>query len=450
VRLARLELLQLLRTRSVPLLLGLYVALSVLAVLAGNERVAREHAVLAEREPFLKEQATQLTKKHASDLGLLLYYFAVPTEHVPNAWTPLATGLRDVHPFSQHLRLLSLTPQTYGSELGSPLRQLTGSFDYAFVVTFLLPLLAIALCFDVASRDEALGTVLLLRSQATPRRRVVALRLGLRAALALLASYLAFALAMMLTRLPLDLRALVWLGVLALYVTFWAALCGAVAAFQQGSQWNALTLVGSWMALCIVLPAAANGWLDGARTQGGIALTLRQREVLNAGWDKPKAATMAPFLRRRPEWASTPVPEHEFSWPWYYAIQEVADLTVEAELAAHRAETERAERRTSRIAALLPPLAVQRALTRLAATDLDARLAQEDSIARHHERMKQFFYPALYTHRAVQDVPFADVPRHHFAREPSAPRADELVGLLALALLGAAVSVRLARRFDLA
>ncbi|MET0286781.1 MAG: DUF3526 domain-containing protein [Polyangiales bacterium] len=450
MRLARLELLQLLRTRSVPALLALFVTLSVLAVFAGNERVAQERAVMAEREPFLEEQAAHLTQKHARDLGLLLYYFALPTEHVPNAWTPLATGLRDVHPFSQHLRLLSLTPQTYASELGSPLRQLAGSFDYAFVVTFLLPLLVIALCFDVASRDEALGTALLLRSQATPRRHVIALRLAMRAGLAFAAAASSFALAIAITRLPLDLRALAWLGVLALYAAFWASLCGVIAAFKQSSQWSALIAIGTWMALCIVLPAAANGWLDGTRTQGGIALTLRQREILNAGWDKPKPITMEPFLRRRPEWASTPIPEHAFSWPWYYAMQEVADLAVEDELAAHRAEAERAERWTSRIASLLPPLAVQRALTRLAATDLEARLAQQDSVARHHERMKEFFYPAIYNDRKVAEVPFADVPRHSFTREPGAPRADELVGLLALSLFSAFAAAALARRFDLA
>ncbi|HEX5657133.1 MAG TPA: DUF3526 domain-containing protein [Polyangiales bacterium] len=446
--LALLELRQVLRARTLPALLALYVALSVLAVLAGNARVEREHAVLAEREPFLREQSELLAKKHARDLGLLLYYFALPTAQRPNAWTPLATGLRDVHPFSQHLRLLSLTPQMYGSELGSPLRQLTGSFDYAFVVTFLLPMLVIALCFDVASADETLGTTALVRSQATPYRQLIALRLTLRAGLALSAAWIAFAIAVWLAGLPLDVRALGWLGVLALYVAFWAGLCGAVAALGRGSQWSALVLLGGWMALCIVLPAIANGWIDGARTQGGIALTLRQRELLNAGWDKPKAVTMAPFLRHRPEWASTPIPEHEFSWAWYYAMQEVADLAVEPELAAHRAEAERGELWTSRVASALPPLAVQRALTRLGATDLAARHAQQDSIAQHHERMKQFFYPAIFHARPVSELALADVPRHDFTLTPNAPHAPEILGLLALTLASMLALGLLARRLD--
>jgi ABC-2 type transport system permease protein len=404
--------------------------------------------VLAEREPFLREQADYLRKKHEHDLGLLTYYFAMPTEHVPSAFTALATGLRDVHPFSQHLRLLGLVPQSYASELGSPLEQLSGSFDYAFVISFLLPLLVIALGYDVASRDQALGTELLLCSQPSRRSRLITLRLALSAGFVTLTALLLLGAAVVLARLPRDARILWWLAMLLAYIAFWTLLVGMVATLGRSSGWNALVLVGTWIALCVLLPAAANVALMPSSTQSAVAFTLTQRELVNAGWDKPKQATMEPFFQRRPEWRDTQVPEDRFSWTWYYAMHEVGDAAVAHELDAYRLAQETHERFTHWAAMLLPPLAVQRALSRLAGSDLAARLAYQDSVARHHEALKSFFYPLIFRDAQVSSIAFDQVPRHSFRREPSAPQRSELAALLLLAAGLLCAGSRLSRRLD--
>lgn len=446
--LALLEFRQIWRAGTVIYGAGVVLLVAVAALVSGVRRVETERAVLAGREPFLQEQAVSLTHKHANDFGLLTYYLAMPTEHAPTDYTALATGLRDVHPFSQHLRLLGLVPQAYASELGSPLQQLTGSLDFAFVVTFLLPLLVIALGYDVASRDRALGTDLLLAAQPMHRSRVVALRLGVRALTVAITTVALAVLALLLARLPLDGR-LLWLLSLSLaYVVFWTLVVWLVASLDRSSGWNAVALMGAWVGCCVLLPAAANTALMSAPTESVVALTLTQRELMNAGWDKPKSVTMAPFWERRPEWRATPIPEDQFSWPWYYAMHEVADIAVASEVASYRRTMDERERRTHWAAMLLPPLVVQRALSRMAATDLSAHLAYQESVADYHETLKSFFYPLLFGGKGTADFVPAQVPRHRFQLEPSRPELGELTALFALIAVLLAVGVRRRGRLD--
>jgi ABC-2 type transport system permease protein len=428
--LAKLELLQLARSRVLWPLLGMIVALGLIAAASGAHRVARERAALDAREAFLQDQEHNLRESHADDLGLFMYYLALPTEHAPNAWTALSSGLRDVFPFSQHLRVLGLAPQLHTSELSNPLQQATGSLDYAFVVTFLLPLLVIALCHDVSSRDEELGTAQLLRSHPLRMRRLVALRLGLRGAIVLLTAALMFAGAAWQAGVPPDGRALAWLAIQSAYLMFWIALAWLVAALGRSSGWNAIVLTSAWIVLCVLLPAAASSISTEQPLQHGVAFTLKQRELLNAGWDKPRQAAVDAYARH-PEQRGVSVPEDRFSWLWYYANQELADRAVEQELRAYDVALARRESHAHQLAWWLPPLATQRALNRFAGTDMPARLDYQHSVVAYHEQLKEFFYPLVWAEKRVADISLAALPRHSFRPEPTAPDWSELTGLCA-------------------
>ncbi|MET0341349.1 MAG: DUF3526 domain-containing protein [Polyangiales bacterium] len=440
-----LELKQVLRARAFPATALILLVAGVAVVWAGSARVRDERSALAMRETFLAEQASRLQAKHSDDLGLLLYHLAMPTEHAPNPWTPLATGLRDVHPYSQHLRMLGLVQQLYAGETGNPLTQLTGSFDYAFVVVFLLPLLVIGLGYDVRSRDVELGVEPLLRSQPTRTSRLVALRLALRSGLVAALALGSFVVVVLALGLPRDARIVWWMLALLGYIAFWAAVVLAVSTLRRASGWNATVLMGVWIALCVLLPALANAALMRAPTRGGVALTLAQREVMNAGWDKPKRVTMDPFLARRPAYRNVPIAEDTFSWPWYYAMHEVADRHVAADVAAYDAVLATRERSTAAVAMLLPPLALCRLLTHLGGTDLTALRDYRASVAAYHEALKQVAYPLVFGNAKPAALRLDALPRHHFEAAPRAPHLGELLGVWMLAAFVLMVALSLGR-----
>jgi len=448
IALARLELLQILRSRSVVFAMTAWLCMGIAAAAIGALRVERERAALADREAFLHEQHRFLSERHADDLGLFVYYLALPTEHAPNAWTALAAGLRDVFPFSQHLRLLSLAPQLHAGELGSPLQQLTGHFDYAFVVVFLLPLLAIAVCYDLQSRDTELGVDALVRSQPLRASTLSALRLGVRTAFVLGFAWLLFACVLALAKLPLDARAGLWLIGCTSYAIFWAALAWIVSSYRRSSSWNALTLIGCWIFACVLLPAAANVALMRPPTESALAFTLEQRELLNAGWDRPKQAALDAFTQRHAQWAAVRVPEDQFSWPWYYANQELADLAVDDHLHEYRQQLTAQETRTHWLATFLPPLALARALNSLAGTDLSAAFDYQDSLAEYHRALKATIYPLVFDDKRATDLRLEQLPRHRFRPEPTFGDGIEAAGLVAMTLLLLSFALIRARAFD--
>ncbi len=167
-------------------------------------------------------------------------------------------------------------PQLYQAEIASPLKQLAGSFDYAFVVTFLVPLFLIGASYDVRSRDVDLGAEALVCSQPTRLSRVLALRLALRAALvsAVALALLAFAVAWL--GLPLDARA----GAVALAslatIALWSLLVFLVASLRRSSAWNATALVSAWVAWSVLLPALVNlALLTASPARGGVSSRSR-------------------------------------------------------------------------------------------------------------------------------------------------------------------------------
>lgn len=448
---ARLELRQLLRARVLLVTACLLLAVGVAAVVDGAARVAAEREVIAALEPALREEESYLRKTHTpnDDLGLVLYYLAMPIAHEPSEWTALSTGLRDVHPYSRHLRFIGLVPQLYQTDIANPLKQLAGSFDYGFVLVFLVPLFIIGASYDVRSRDDDLGTEALVCSQPTRLSRLLALRLALRAALVSAVTLALFAFAVAWLGLPLDARAGAFALASLAYVALWFALVFLVASLRRSSAWNAITLVGAWMAFCVLLPALANlAILTASPARGGVELTLAQRQEMNAGWDRPKRATLDPFFARRPEWASTPVPEDRFSWPWYYAMHEMGDAHVAREVEAYHAALARRERWTERAALALPPLALQLLLDRMAGTDMATELAFRDSIAAYHEQLKQYFYPLIFNYKGLAAFDIDAVPRHRFAGTAQPVQLSALAGLLGvLALLGIMIP-RAVRRID--
>lgn len=448
---ARLELRQLWRSSLSWGSLVVVLLLGAAAILHGASRVSRERSAIASLEPELREQVSYLTQVTAADddLGLLLYYLAMPVSQEPSAWAPAAAGLRGIHPESRHLRFTGLVPQLYQAEIANPAAEHAGHFDLAYVLALLLPLLIIGLSYDVRSRDADLGTAALVRAQPLRLSRLIALRLALRAAWVGAAALALLALGALVFRAPLDGHALALVvGVLA-YVAIAFLAVFFVASWNRSSVFNAMLLSGGWIAGAVLLPALVNLMVLVAwPVQGGIDLTLEQRLDMNGRWDDPKGVTMAPFSARRPEWAGTSVPDDRFSWPWYYAAHEMGDASVAEAVAAYRGSLEQRALWTARAGLVLPPLGLELLFERLAGSDLTTALAYRDSIASYHEQLKQFVYPWIFGFQGLAAFQLAELPRHRFTSDAVRGPLPGLPGLLAYLLLLSALAPLAARRID--
>ena len=168
-----LELRLLLRS---PLLIAAALAaalVTTLALLAGIAQVRHVDATMHEAVAF-DARALDDARAKASDApldaGLFGYgtLFAVPHPVAPGAWFNLGDTL--AQPAVQRLRLLGLQGQVHDGTGGNPAARAAGTFDAAFVVAVLLPLLAVAVFAPLAAEErEARRDGLLAALVASPR-----------------------------------------------------------------------------------------------------------------------------------------------------------------------------------------------------------------------------------------------------------------------------------------
>jgi ABC-2 type transport system permease protein len=435
--LTRLELKRVLAGRAAPLGLALFLLAGAYGLYHGKTMIDRQRAVLAASPVLQQEQADYLARIYPADqteAGSLLYYRFFHTHHEPTAWSAASLGLRDVNPFNLKVRLLTLQGQLYDSELANPASQAAGNLDLAFVLVFLLPLLIIALTYNVLSSEEEQDTWRLLWAQPVAVARVFALKLGVRLGVVLLVCALLFLATVAYLGVPLDARLAVAATLILAYVLFWFAAALLVVSLRRSSDFNALALVGAWLGLTILVPALLN---VAASTRlpvpEALEVIVRQRQGYHESWDLSKGETMESFYRRYPEMAVYPVPEERFSWGWYYAMNQRGDDAAEGIAALYRERLEEREQWIRRAALWVPPLGVQLALNRIAGTDLANHLAYLDSVREYHEALERALYPVVLREGMADEVNWAGLPRHRLSGEGTTiPPLSELGILFAL------------------
>lgn len=413
IGLCRHELRLFLRQRIALPMLVLVAVLASVSVIAGLVEIDRQRDTIARIQPQQASDVAAIAKWVSidGDAGQAAYYTMHATWDAPSPLAFAALGQRDVAPYVLRIRALGLEAQLYESENYNAELALPGRFDWAFVLTYIAPLIVIVLLHDLRSSEREPGRMMLLESLARQGRtlwlRRIAWRLGLLYG-ALVVPFLIGA-----TISGASVATTVLIAALALgYLLFWAALALLVGRLHWSSLANAATLSSSWMVLTLVLPTLAHLAINSAvPVRQGVELTLAQREQVHSGWDRPKDDTMQAFFRAHPEWRDTSPPGLAFHYKWYYAFQHVGDLSAAPRANAYRASLEARDDWTWRVGAMLPAVGLQAVVHRLARTDLAAQLAYQDRIRAFHEQLRRFYYPYVFNEVPFRAADFDRAPR---------------------------------------
>lgn len=430
----------LLRSRFSVAALVLLLILTGLAVAAGLSTVARQNAtidrVAVAQQKDLAAVASEYGKPDG-EAGRAAYYTFHLTSDRPSDLAFAALGQRDIQPYVLRIRLLGLQAQLYESEIINPELALPGPFDFAFVLIYLAPLIAVALMHDLVTGEREAGRLRLLSSLPARAGGLWLRRSGLRYGLVLLALLAPLGVGGLIAGASITGIAILSL-IAALYLAFWFGLSLLVAARGKTSAGAATALVGCWIVLTLLIPAAANAAITRAiPVARSVDLTLAQREAVHHAWDIPRDEILRPFFAKRPEWSDTPPVTGRFHWKWYYAMHEMGDDSVAPQLAQYRAALAERQAWTSALGWISPAAAVQTLIHRIADTDLQAHLAWQDSVTAFHGRLKAFYYPYLFEERPFDRPDFAALPVYEARSASGAVSRLAMIALLALATAGA-------------
>lgn len=380
------EIRRLLRDRALPVLLGLLLVLAAYAAWNGSAWVGQREAAIGlinAEEQDARDRSRGFVGKAPSVLP------RVQPVLPPGAMAALSIGQADAYPYTADVVALGDRTQLLRhvwSDIGNPAVQAAGRFDLAFVIVFLLPLVILAATFDLWSRERERGITALVLSQPVAAGRLIAVKASARGAIVLLPA-LVIILAVAAGSGATSPSGLAVLALIVLaYGGFWLALAVLIGCFARRTTEAAIAAGALWLLIVVMAPSLALAAVNlmvpppsqmqlATALKAQLADTARQQQQLRHAAELPASRSPAPRIADAVRVA--------------YADLVQADQAIAPLIVAH-AEAENARcQALDRARLLLPSVAVQDALDRLAGSDADRALAFQQQVLAYWQARRQ-------------------------------------------------------------
>ncbi|MCC5867102.1 MAG: DUF3526 domain-containing protein [Gammaproteobacteria bacterium] len=267
-----------------------------------------------------------------------------------------------------------------------------GGFDVIFVIVFLMPIVIIALTFDLLSRERELGTLPLVIAQGVSLRDFVLARVLGRGVLVLLGMATAGLVAILAVGGPAALwpDGLVWLLIAGLYGAFWFALALFVNTLRLGSDQNGVILASCWLVLVVVIPALVS--LLSATLYPAPSRVLLTTEIREAAAEAEERAADAreAFLFDHPELAGGAGAQEAYFRQVMETERDVA-ATIAPLLESFADQAHQRDALVNRLAVLSPALLADQALLSIAGMDEARARAWRDAVGEFHAAWSELF-----------------------------------------------------------
>ncbi len=183
---------------------------------------------------------------------------SLPAVLPPASLADFATGHADLHPSSADISPWANLASAFGRyQFDNPTTLATSSFDMALVIILLMPIVMIAVSFDVLASERHRGTLSLILISPVKLPNVVWTRLVFRNGLLWLVACLAMTLMAFLNGSGEDrmVKFGLWLAISLSYGMTWLAIVVFCVSRFKTATATAGSLVGLWLVFTLALPA---------------------------------------------------------------------------------------------------------------------------------------------------------------------------------------------------
>ncbi|GDX38206.1 hypothetical protein LBMAG20_04210 [Methylocystaceae bacterium] len=329
----------------------------------------------------------------------------------PEPLALVAVGLSDIFP--QLLKVTTASKDTFlfSDEIENPSNLLSGSIDLAFVIVFVLPIVILALCFNLISSEREQGTLAMTLAAAHRPLALIFGKIIARALLPILTIIVTTAVGLFIFSdkyTPVMTDCLLLCASILLYSSFWVVLAAAIDGLGKNSAFNALTLLGVWVIITILTPAGINalaGYIYPAPSR--IDMTLAARAA-STDADKEKDAVFARYKEEHPEAKRDRSKEASLR---RLASQEAAFIQVEGIIKQHDLQLEHQQEFTKKLDFLSPALLTYQAIVEIAGTGTTRYRGFLDDINSFHIKWRDFFLARAKTGASLTIDDYNSLPK---------------------------------------
>lgn len=443
--------------RSLWLLAGLFAALIIYGVFNGaawakfqtrtvqkviadeNEKLAAQKNEIADIEAGRSRARLYRDPRDAAFMGGIFGGGGRFVSMPPAPLAAFAVGQSDLFPYYFKVNVGGKQTFTNNDEIENPHNLLTGSFDLAFVIVYLFPLIILALSFNLLSQEKEQGTLALTLSQPLDIRSLVFGKVAVRF-VSIVVSAIAFALlGAVLSGVDLSAegaarRILYWILATAFYGAFWFGLAALVNSFGKSSATNAVALAGVWLLLVLIVPALLNVITTTLYPAASRVEIIQATRRAAEDADGRSGQLLSKYLTDHPDLTPTNT-KAEFGEYFSRIIVATLDAEKQTQPVLDDFNRQLASRQqfVNRFRFLSPAVVTQETFNDLAGTGQPRYAAFTRQTDEFHQAWRGFFYPKVLRQDGISANEFAAIPQFDYAPEPSeAVRNRVLIGLLGL------------------
>ncbi|MEM8815041.1 MAG: DUF3526 domain-containing protein [Pseudomonadota bacterium] len=391
----------------------------------------------------IEEGSAEPSPYAANPMGI-----SFPAVLPPSSLADFAVGHADLHPASGEISTWRNLSSVFGRyQFDNPSTLAASAFDVALVIVLLMPVLMIAVSFDVLAGERSRGSLAMVLASPLRLPRLVWTRLLFRNGILWLAATLAMFALVLVNDTGGDryARFAIWLGISLAYGLFWlAAIAYCVARFRSATN-TAAAMVGLWLLLVLAVPAAIATLAEAAYpTPSRLAFLSEVREA-QGETNRNLAKLTEGFLMDHPELSVGDDAVPAFYRAAFLSNQAARENTRPIVEAYEAARAGRAQ--TLRFAQYLSPsIIAQRLLVASAGADLDRQHRFQGQAREALDRLAAAIGPAVVSRNrlpldefhTLQPFAFEDRTAAEIAAEATAP----LVFLLVLSLIAGTLAHR--------
>lgn len=222
----------------------------------------------------------------------------------PSSLADFAVGHADLLPSNADISPWRNVTSVFGRyQFDNPTTLSSSSFDVSTVVIVLMPLLMIAISFDILASERSRGSLAMVLSTPVSQSKLVWTRLAFRNTFVWLVALFSMIVLYVLNDAGGDRleRFALWIAISLMYALFWVALIAYCVARCRAATTTVGTLVGLWLLFTLALPATIATTSEALYPAPSRLALLSQTRTAQGETNRALADVTAGFLLDHPD-----------------------------------------------------------------------------------------------------------------------------------------------------
>jgi ABC-2 type transport system permease protein len=365
----------------------------------------------------------------------------------PGPFASMSIGQSDVYPYFYKVRGERRDAFLNNQEMENPVNLLNGRFDVAFALIYLMPLVILALSFDIVVGERDSGTLPWLVAQGVTTRALVLGKVVARGGLVAATVSVVLAAGLLAAAESPGWRWLFWWCAACVYGLFWFSIAVLVNSRGWSSMTNAVALTSAWVLVVILTPMAINSIAATLTPVPSRADMIEATRRIETEVRDAAPALLEDYYRRHPALRPAGYDPHRYDFPvWWTAIQGEVDRRMTAVLTEIDTARDRQQTLVNRLALWSPALLLQEICNDLSGTGWARQRQFERQVTAFHGAHRAFYEPKAYGKIKLVAADYDRMPRFTFVEEKGRSVVARVVGGLVMLAAPMLLTVLLAAR----